>query len=79
LIDDKFATLEKMIDLKLTTMQYMIDKNLAQYQATANEMKGDIKTLSVRLDMLTGKIGWYITLLGVAVTVIVAVVQAIVK
>ena len=44
MIDDKFATLEKMIDLKLTTMQYMIDKNLAQYQATANEMKGDIKT-----------------------------------
>lgn len=43
------------------------------------ELKGDMKALTAQMNMLQGKIGWYISLLGVGLTVAIAVVQVLVK
>ena len=84
--EERFTSLEKLIDSKLTTIGLMMDKNLAQHQATASEMKaeisdirGDVKALTAQITALQSKMGWYITLLGVGVSVALAVFQMFVK
>ena len=84
--EERFTSLEKLIDSKLTTIGLMMDKNLARHQATASEMKaeisdirGDVKALTAQITALQSKMGWYITLLGVGVSVALAVFQMFVK
>ena len=56
-------------------MNERIDKNLAQYEAIASEMRGDIKAINARLDTQQTKFGWYLTLFGLVITVVVAAIQ----
>ena len=84
--EERFASLEKLIDSKLTTIELMMDKNLAQHQAIASDMKaeisdirGDVKALTAQINVLQSKMGWYITLLGVGVSVALVLFQMFVK
>ena len=84
--EERFTSLEKLIDSKLTTIELMMDKNLAQHQAIASDMKaeisdirGDVKALTAQINVLQSKMGWYITLLGVGVSVALVLFQMFVK
>ncbi|MBQ2615921.1 MAG: hypothetical protein IJG51_09415 [Synergistaceae bacterium] len=84
--EERFASLEKLIDSKLTTIQLMMDRNLAQHQAVASDMKaeisdirGDVKALAAQINALQSKMGWYITLLGVGVSISLVIFQIFVK
>ena len=85
-IDERLQGLERLLDGKLAVMQILMEKNLAQYQAVASEMKaeasdirGEVKSLAAQQGMLQSKIGWYISLLGIGLTVVIALVQALMK
>ena len=84
--DERLQGLERLLDGKLAVMQMLMEKNLAQYQAVASEMKaeasdirGEVKALAAQQGMLQSKIGWYISLLGIGLTVVIALVQVLVK
>ena len=59
----------------MRVMNERIDKNLAQYEAIANEMRGDIKAMNARLDTQQTRFGWYLTIFGLIITVVVATIQ----
>ena len=64
----------------------MMDRNLAQHQAVASDMKaeisdirGDVKALTAQINALQSKMGWYITLLGVGVSIALVIFQIFVR
>ena len=84
--DERFNSLERLIDEKLERMQIIMEKNLAQYEAVANSMsaeisdiRGDVKALSAEVRTTQSKIGWYITLLGIGVSIALGLFQVLIK
>ena len=84
--EERLQSMERLLDSKMVMMQMLMEKNLAQYQAVASEMKaetsdirGEVKSLAAQQGMLQTKIGWYISLLGIGLTVVIALVQVLVK
>ena len=84
--EERLASMEKLIDSKLTVMQLMMEKNLAQYQAAAsdlraeiNDLRGDVKAQGAQLNTLQSKIGYYITILGIGVSVVLVLFQMMMK
>ena len=84
--DSQIASMEKLIDGKLTVLQLMMEKNLAQYQALSSEMRaeindlrGDVKAQVARTETLQSKLGLYISLLGVGISVLLVLSQMLVK
>ena len=79
---ERFSSMENLLDSKLTMMQLMMEKNLAQYQAAAsdlraeiNDLRGDVKAQGAQLNTLQSKIGYYITILGIGVSVVLVLFQ----
>ena len=84
--EERLASMEKLIDSKLTLMQLMMEKNLAQYQAAASELRadftdlrGDVKAQGAQLNTFQSKLGYYIALLGIGVSVVLVLFQMLVK
>ena len=84
--DERIASMEKLLDSKLTMMQMIVEKNLAQYQAIAsetkadfNDLRGEVKAQGVQMNTLQSKIGYYIALLGIGVSVALVLFQMMIK
>ena len=59
----------------IRVMNERIDKNLAQYETIASHIEGDIKAMNARLDTQQTKFGWYLTIFGLVITVVIAAIQ----
>ena len=70
-IDKKFT----QIDGKIDVLSERIDKNLAQYEAIVSNTDGEIKAINARLDTQQTKIGWYLTIFGLVITIVIAAIQ----
>lgn len=86
LTDEKISSMEKMIDVKLSRMEALIDRSISENRAMISEMrtemtefKGDVKALNARMNAFETKLGWYLTLFGVGITLALGVVQLMVK
>ena len=66
-LNERIGRVEK--DLKTTR------GDTVSLKAIASEMRGDIKALNARLDTQQTKFGWYLTIFGLVITVIVAAIQ----
>ena len=64
-----------VLDSRIDVLSERIDKNLAQYEAIASNIEGDIKAMNARLDTQQTKFGWYLTIFGLIITVAVAAIQ----
>ena len=74
-LQGEIKAINERIEGRFDVLNERIDKNFAQYEAVANEMKGDIKAINARLDTQQTKFGWYLTIFGLIITVVVAAIQ----
>ena len=74
-LETKFDALREHVEDRIDVLCERMDRNLAQYDALANDIKGDIRTLSARLDTQQTKFGWYLTIFGIVITVVIAAIQ----
>ena len=56
-----------------------VTDRVSELRETVNDLKGDVKALSAKIDTMQNKVGWYISLLGIGLTVVIALVQVLVK
>ena len=56
-----------------------VTDSVSVLRETVNDLKGDVKALSAKIETMQSKVGWYISLLGIGLTVVIAVVQVLVK
>lgn len=84
--DERLNSMEKLLDEKLAKMQAIVERNLAEHKAIASEMKadiseirGDVKALSTQVNTMQIKFGWYLTLFGVGVGVVLVLFQLLSK
>ena len=74
-LQGEIKAINERVEGRFDVLNERIDKNFAQYEAVANEMKGDIKAINARLDTQQTKFGWYFTVFGIIITVVVAAIQ----
>ena len=84
--DERYSSMERLLDNKIGMIQVLGEKNLAQYQVIASEMKaeiseirGDVKALSAQLNTFQTKMGMYMTLLGIGVSLALVLFQIFMK
>ena len=87
------SSMKEVLDERLEKMQAVIEKNLAKHEAIASDMRaeingmraeisdirGDIKALAAQVNTTQSKMGWYITLLGVGVSLALGLFQLLIK
>ena len=87
------SSMKDVLDERLQKMQAVMEKNLVKHEAIASDMKaeingmraeisdirGDVKALAAQISTTQSKIGWYITLLGVGVSLALGLFQLLVK
>ena len=84
--DERLNSMEKLLDEKLAKMQAIVERNLAEHKAIASEMRadiseirGDVKALSTQVNTMQIKFGWYLTLFGVGVGIVLVLFQLLIK
>ena len=89
MMDEQFKRLEAVVEKNLArqeaiaadikgemkAMNERIEKNLAQYEAAAGNIEGEMKAISARVDTQQTKFGWYLTVFGIIITVVIAAIQ----
>ncbi len=84
-IDEEIALLRKEVtDLRITTgvMEHRItemSESVKGLQTALREQSGDIKALGAQLNTFQSKLGYYMTLLGIGVSVALVLFQMLVK
>ena len=74
-IDQRFEAQEKLVNKTIERMEAVVDKYLAKHDAIAASIEGNLKAIIARLDTQQAKFGWYLTAFGIAITVVIAVIQ----
>ncbi len=74
-IDQRFEAQEKLVNKTIERMEAVMDKYLAKHDAIAASIEGDLKAITARLDAQQTKFGWYLTLFGIVITVVIAAIQ----
>ena len=74
-MDERFAAMNEKMEQGFALTNERMDKHLAQYEVIASHIEGDIKALNARLDTQQTKFGWYLTIFGLVITVVIAAIQ----
>ena len=74
-IDQRFEAQEKLANKTVERMAAIMDKYLAKHDAIAAGIEGDLKAITARLDTQQTKFGWYLTVFGIVLTVVIAAIQ----
>ena len=74
-IDQRFEAQEKLVNKTIERMEAVMDKYLAKHDAIAASIEGDLKAITARLDAQQTKFGWYLTLFGIVITVVITAIQ----
>ena len=82
--DVRIAAIEQKLDNHLEIMKAIMEKNLAQnreiaseMRAEINEIRGDVKALSAKVDSIQIKFGWYLALFGIGISALIFLAQKI--
>ncbi|MBQ2616261.1 MAG: hypothetical protein IJF90_05335 [Synergistaceae bacterium] len=60
-------------------MKAAISELRGEMNSQDNEIRGEMKAIAASVEMLQTKIGWYISFLGIGMTVVVALIQILLK
>ena len=66
-IDERLGRVEKTVD--------KLSEKVERLQDDVSELKGDSKAMNARLDTQQTKFGWYLTIFGLVITVVIAAIQ----
>jgi len=70
-IDERLGRVEKHIE----RIEENFNGKIERLQNDVSELKGETKALSARLDTQQTKFGWYLTIFGLIITVVIAAIQ----
>ena len=75
LMDERFSKMQTVMEKNFALMNERIEKNLAQYEAIANDIRGDVKALTARFDTLQSRFAWNLAWVGIIMGLVLAIVQ----
>ena len=78
-IDGMANTLNQRIDGMANTLTERMNTTIAQYNAFANNIEGDVKAINARFDTLQSRFAWNLAWVGIIMGLVLTVIQRLWK